>query len=81
MNIKPLASNMTLLIKEDGTEILFSYQTPVAAHLPDGGFIRTSEWYSQTTTRHINKWLRACGLTNPKVQSREFGQDFINKLV
>lgn len=57
MKLKPLASNMTELTLNDGTTILFSYQTPVAAHRPGEGFMVTDQHYSQTTTRHINKWL------------------------
>ena len=26
--------------------------------LPSGRYARTSDWYSHTTTRHINKWLQ-----------------------
>jgi len=57
MNIRPIASNQTELTTTAGTVILFSYQTPVAALLPSGRYVRTSNWYSQTTTKHINKWL------------------------
>lgn len=57
MKLRPLASNMTELTLNDGTTVLFSYQTPVAAHVPGSGFYRTTGHYSKTTTRHINKWL------------------------
>lgn len=58
MKLRPIASNMTELEIADGTIILFSYETPVAACMGDGiGFVRTNEHYSPTTTRHINKWL------------------------
>lgn len=57
MNIRPIASNQTELTTTEGTVILFSYQTPVAAQLPSGRYVRTSNWYSKTTTKHINKWL------------------------
>lgn len=70
MNIKPIASNQTELTTTEGTVILFSYQTPVAALLPSGRYVRTSNWYSQTTTRHINKWLS--GVTNVEEQPESF---------
>jgi len=73
MNIKPLASNMTEL-NINGVSILFSYQTPVAGW-DDGGAFRTKEWYSQTTTRHINKYLGG------KAIGREVEQNFIDQLV
>lgn len=55
MKIKQVGSNMTELHK-DGIVVLFSYETPVAAYI-DGECVRTEEFYSPTTTRHINKWL------------------------
>ena len=57
MKLRPIASNQTELTTIEGTVILFSYQTPVAALLPSGRYVRTSNWYSKTTTRHINKWI------------------------
>jgi len=38
--------------------VLFSYSTPVAAMLPSGRYIKTATWYSVTTTKHVNKWLK-----------------------
>ena len=58
MKLKPIASNQTELTTTEGAVILFSYETPVAAMLPSGQYARTSDWYSHTTTRHINKWLQ-----------------------
>ena len=58
MKIKNLASNMTLLVLSNGAEILFSYETPVAGHDETGIAFRTTEKYSATTTKHINKYLR-----------------------
>tara|TARA_Y100000361_G_C11084426_1_gene302909 strand:- start:496 stop:723 length:228 start_codon:yes stop_codon:yes gene_type:complete len=56
MRIKPIASNQTELHMEDGTVVLFSYETPVAAYLPECGYVKTSKHWSKTTSRHINKW-------------------------
>lgn len=55
MNLKPLASNKTELTLSDGTQVLFSYATPVACW-KDGEFFKTSKKWSHTTTRHINSW-------------------------
>lgn len=55
MKLIPLASNMTELELTDGTRVLFSYQTPVAAQTHEGCFKTDKKW-SATTTRHINKW-------------------------
>jgi hypothetical protein len=63
MNLKPLGSNKTqLTIEKDGhkTEILFSYQTPVAARVIDecgASWYRTDCRWSRTTERHINSWV------------------------
>lgn len=56
MKLKPLASNMTEVTTETAT-ILFSYETPVAPCIKGDGYYRTDKKWSQTTTRHINKWL------------------------
>ena len=58
MKLKTYASTMTTLELRNGTEILFSYSTPVAGyHMEDHEFFKTDEWYSSTTTRHINNYL------------------------
>tara|TARA_R100001463_G_scaffold690_1_gene3129 strand:+ start:255 stop:506 length:252 start_codon:yes stop_codon:yes gene_type:complete len=58
MKLQSIAHNRTLLIFNNGiTEILFSYETPVAGYSNKLGYIKTDEYYSQTTTRHINKYL------------------------
>ncbi len=57
MNIKQIGNNQTELHLNNGTVILFSYQTPVAASTADG-WLRTAQHYSRTTTKHINQWLR-----------------------
>ena len=56
MFLKSIGNNQTQIDYEDGTSVLFSYSTPVAA-LTDNGYYRTSKKWSVTTTRHINKWL------------------------
>lgn len=80
MNLKPLGANKTeLTLEKNGQRIrvLFSYQTPVAADiLTNEGMVyyRTSERYSNTTTKHINSWL-------PKDQAKIREQSFFNGLV
>jgi len=56
MNLKPLASNKTELTLEDGTQVLFSYETPVACWI-QGEYFKTSKKWSNTTSRHINSWV------------------------
>lgn len=58
MQLKPLGSNQTELRLENGTTILFSYETPVACYCNDDGkYYRTNKQWSRTTSKHINKWL------------------------
>jgi hypothetical protein len=56
MKITPIASNMTELTLSNGIRVLFSYSTPVACEL-NSGFYKTNKKWSNTTTRHVNKWL------------------------
>ena len=55
MKVKPIGSNQTEVIMNNGNHVLFSYETPVAVSTIDGIFV-TEVKYSNTTTRHINKW-------------------------
>ena len=61
MELIPLAANMTEVRLNAGTMqgkvILFSYKTPVASW-EDGKFYITADRWSNTTQRHINKWLK-----------------------
>ena len=57
MKLHSYATNRTLLTFDDGTEVFFSYETPVAGYSNKLGYVKTDEWYSSTTTRHINKYL------------------------
>lgn len=56
MRLHSLAANANVLYFGDKA-ILFSYETPVAAFVPGRGYLRTSTKWSQTTSRHIKKWL------------------------
>lgn len=55
--IQNLGSNKTSLTLKDGTEIFFSYSTPVAAYIPGRGYVKTDEKYSVTTSKHINSFV------------------------
>ena len=80
MELQSIAANRTLLIFNNGiTEILFSYSTPVAGYSNKLGYVKTDEWYSQTTTRHINKYLRESTLNLDKV--KEVDQSVIDDLL
>jgi len=55
LNIKNVGSNMSEL-EVGGKSILFSYQTPVAGYDDQGAF-RSEDFFSVTTSKHINKYL------------------------
>ena len=59
MKLKQIGSNQTEL-DLGFAQVFFSYETPVAACLTDGTLVRTDQWYSATTSKHINKWLQGC---------------------
>lgn len=56
MKLIQIGSNMTRVVFNRDTEVLFSYETPVAGWDSEGAF-RTDTKYSVTTTKHINKYL------------------------
>ena len=58
MKLTPIAANQNEVSFNNGTQIFFSYKTPVAAYLPEKGYVRTEKFWSVTTSRHINKWLK-----------------------
>ena len=57
MKLKTIAANQTELTLSCGAVVFFSYETPVAAMLPSGQYIRTDKKWSVTTSKHLNKWL------------------------
>ena len=73
MKLTPIAANRNIVTFNDGTEVFFSYSTPVAGFSPELGYVKTSEWYSSTTTRHINKYLE-------NIPADEVPQEIINSL-
>ena len=79
MKIKSLGSNKTELELKD-LRLLVSYSTPVALIRYPGGTLKTSQFHSVTTSRHINQWLDEHGY-NPKlvpVQDQIFFDTFLD---
>lgn len=56
MRLRKLGPNETEVEIGEYT-VFFSYNTPVAYHKAGEGYFRTSQFYSVTTSRHINAWL------------------------
>lgn len=78
MKLTPLATNMTELELQDGTTVLFSYKTPVAGFIPGQGVFKTEQFFSQTTSKHINKWIK---LQHPNATQTVVSQQKIEKFV
>jgi hypothetical protein len=72
LKLAPAGANRSILTVED-VEVLFSYKTAVAAFVPGRGYLRTSTYYSGTTTGHINKWING--------DSTEVPQEEIDALI
>ena len=57
MKLQQLGSNKTKLVYGNGTEIFFSYDTPVAGCSKELGYFKTEQKFSRTTTKHINSYI------------------------
>lgn len=55
MKLNNLGNNKTEFHLDNGAVVFFSYNTPVAAQLAGGGFIKTSKKWSVTTSKHITQ--------------------------
>ena len=73
MKLTPIAANRNVVTFNDGTEVFFSYETPVAGYSNELGYVKTEQWYSSTTTRHINKYLN-------NIEASTVPQQTINEL-
>ena len=73
MKLNPVGSN-TNEVEVNGKSVLFSYKTPVAGYDDQGAF-RSEDWFSMTTTKHINKYLGG------KDVGRKVSQSYIEGLV
>ena len=73
MKIKRLGASKTLLALPSGSEIFYSYDTPVAAQVA-GELFRTKEYYSRTTSKHITQYLNGR-------DAEEVEQSFIDQIV
>lgn len=53
-----------MAIRHGDVTVFYSYDTPVAAALGSSVFVRTDKFYSNTTSRHIGKWLAGRSASN-----------------
>ena len=66
--------------EDGGVSIVMSYGLPVAGRGPSGLF-RTEEYYSKTTTRHINKFFTSHFVLNQKRDIEVVSQEFLDQLL
>ena len=55
-----------VIIEDDGSETLYSYNTPIIKRLADGGLIKLYDGWTQTTGKHIKAF---CGLNKAEYMS------------
>lgn len=72
MKLTPIAANQTEVELADGTTVFFSYKTPVAAHIPGQGYVKTEKSWSRTTSKHIGQFLRRNGGRNFITMPQEY---------
>ena len=74
MKIKRLGASKTLLALPSGTEVFYSYETPVACLMSDDELFITEEYYSRTTSKHITQYVNGR-------EAEKVPQSFINQIV
>ena len=73
MKLERLGTSKSLLTLSSGSEIFYSYNTPVACKV-SGEFYKTNEYYSRTTSKHITQYLNGR-------EAEAVPQSMINQLV
>ena len=58
MKLNPIAANQNEVVLNNGDTIFFSYETPVAGFTPKVGHFKTETYYSRTTSKHINQYMK-----------------------
>lgn len=58
MELQRLGANVAVINLHNGTRILFSYDTPVAAYIPGEGYIKSERFFSRTTTGHVSQFAK-----------------------
>lgn len=71
MNVRNIGSNQTEVELHNGTTVLYSYSTPVAAFVPCRGGLCASTKHSPTTSRHVNSAIVRWGCSKTVVDQAE----------
>lgn len=67
MRLERISQSATVVHFKDGKQVLFSYETPVAAYLPPVSYgmqgaprlVKTCGFHSRTTGKHIGVWIKS----------------------
>jgi hypothetical protein len=78
MKIKNKDANTIELHFKNGNVFFFSYETPVAAYI-NRKYYKTSKHHSQTTSRHINRFLHG-DTVNATQKSQFFFDEEMEKI-
>lgn len=78
MLLKKIGNNMNEIVLSNGDQVLISYETPVAC-IKEGELYYTNKKWSQTTTKHINKWFKLKGWISSNPIHED--QSFFNNLI
>jgi hypothetical protein len=71
MKVNHVGSNQTEIELSNGTTVLYSYSTPVAAFVPGRGGLVSSTKYSANTSRHVSKAIARWGCEKTVVDQSE----------
>jgi hypothetical protein len=71
MKVRNVGSNQTEVELSNGTIVLYSYATPVAAFVPGRGGLVSSTKYSANTSRHVSKAIARWGCEKTVVDQSE----------
>lgn len=80
MEARSIGSNMSEVLNGKGARVLVSYSTPVAAFVHGEVWV-CSEWYSTTTTTHINKFTGLSTTKNDKDGARVVSTAELRELI
>jgi len=77
MKVKSLGKNKTL-VKFGTSEVLVSYETPVAGKTDKVGYFKTDKYFSNTTSRHINEYLADIDYRNITILPHKLLEDMLD---
>ena len=82
MKLKQIGNNQSLISYNNGTDVLFSYETPVAGYILGEGYFVSEQYYSKTTSKHVNAFINnAAQALDCEIKPKKVEQSFVEGLV